>query len=486
MQMQLDESLIEVENIFFKPNNLSLNQVSDLVENMHRNKIDYGDMYFQNLTSESYSLENGIVKSGSFSSNCGVGIRAVTDYQTSFVYSDELSFDSISKATQIAINDKFEGRLPNSITHNNLTAVKKHHLYTNLNPLTSIDDVKKIWLLKEIDKYCRSKDSNVINVIASLNASYSQILVLATDGTHGADIRPLVRLNVTVIVSKNNKNEVGFAGGGGRYLLDEFLQKDLYKTYCDDALHQANLQFEAKPAPSGSLPVVLGAGWPGVLIHEAVGHGLEADFIRKGSSIYTNKIGQKVASEACTIIDDGTLANRRGSLNIDDEGVTTQRNVLIENGILKSYMSDKVNAMYLGIPSSGNGRRESYAHLPMPRMTNTYMLGGDATLDDIIKTIKKGIYAKNFSGGQVDISSGKFTFSTSEAYMVENGKITYPIKDATLIGDGPEILQRISMVANDMKLDSGVGTCGKDGQTVPVGVGQPSLKIDEMTIGGTS
>ena len=453
--------------------------------------IDYADMYFQQTIYESWSLDESIVKSGSYNVETGVGIRAISGEKTGFAYSEALSETDIARAVTAAA----------SIIQNNQSInvsqtaelVSANQRYQALDPILSISDDKKIALLKALDKYGRDKDSRIIQVSASISASYERVFVYGSDGTLGTDIRPLVRMGVSVIAEQGNRRESGSSGSGGRYSLAPFISSDndavaseLSLSLVDDAVEQALINLEAIDAPAGVMPVVLGNGWPGVLLHEAIGHGLEGDFNRKGSSAFSGRIGERVATEQCTIVDDGTLAERRGSLSIDDEGTPTQCTPLIENGILTGYMQDKHNAKLMNTQSTGNGRRESYAHLPMPRMTNTYMLDGKYEHDEIIASVKKGIYASNFGGGQVDITSGNFVFSANQAYLIEDGKITAPIKGATLIGDGPTVLTKVSMVGNNLALDKGVGVCGKQGQSVPVGVGQPSLRVDELTVGGTA
>jgi TldD protein len=452
--------------------------------------IDAADIYFQQSLYESWSLDEGIVKAGSFNVETGVGIRAMQGEKTGFAYTEALSQDAIQRAVTAASSISQQGNVtpPNSVSE-----VTPSRYYGDADPLLSISNEQKINLLKSLDRYARAKDPRIIQVSASITANHEKVLVYANDGTLATDIRPLVRLNVSVIAEQGGRRESGSAGSGGRYDLGIFVTADSSQvasevslSLADEAVEQALINLEAIDAPAGIMPVVLGPGWPGVLLHEAIGHGLEGDFNRKGSSAFSGRIGDKVASSQCTIVDDGTLQDRRGSLNIDDEGTPTQCTTLIENGILKGYMQDKLNARLMGEASTGNGRRESYAHLPMPRMTNTYMLSGKYDHDEIIRSVKRGIYASNFGGGQVDITSGNFVFSANQAYLIEDGKITAPIKGATLIGDGPSVLTKVSMVGNNMALDRGVGVCGKQGQSVPVGVGQPSLKVDELTVGGTS
>ncbi len=445
--------------------------------------IDYADLYFQVSRQESWSLEDGIVREGSFSHDQGVGVRAVSGEKTGFAYSDELLLPALKSAAQAARAIARQGdskRLP--AWQRDSAKI----LYPLVDPTLSISDEQKTALLMQLDEATRALDPRVQQVIISMSSSQDLVLVAASDGTLAADIRPLVRLNVSVILEDKGRREQGYAGGGARADLEYFVNGDRPIEYAREAVRQAIVQLEAVPAPAGTMPVVLGAGWPGILLHEAVGHGLEGDFNRKGTSAFSGKIGQRVASPLCTIVDDGTIPNRRGSIAIDDEGTPGQYNVLVEEGVLRGYMQDKLNARLMGVKPTGNGRRESFAHAPMPRMTNTYMLAGPHEPEEIIASVDKGLYAPNFGGGQVDITSGKFVFSASEAYLIENGKITAPVKGAMLIGDGPVALTKISMVGNDLKMDSGVGTCGKDGQSVPVGVGQPTLKIDELTVGGTA
>lgn len=475
-----------VEQALLSPTGLTEQDVAATLATIATRQVDYADIYFQSSWHESLVLEDSIIKDGSFNIDQGVGVRAVTGEKTGFAYSDQIQAESL---TQSAIAARGIAKAGQSGT---VQTFSRHHnqaIYHADNPLDSLDKQQKIELLKQLDAYIRTKEPLVQEVSVSLSGVYEQVLVAATDGTYAADIRPLVRLSISVLVQKGDRRERGSSGGGGRYSYQRFLdevdgRKQAF-AYADEALRQALVNLEADAAPAGAMPVVLGAGWPGVLLHEAVGHGLEGDFNRKGSSVFSGKIGQQVTSPLCTIVDDGTMQGRRGSMNIDDEGVNGQYNTLIENGVLKGYMQDKLNARLMGVAPTGNGRRESYAHLPMPRMTNTYMLPGEHSAEEIISTVKKGLYAPNFGGGQVDITSGKFVFSTSEAYLIEDGKITRPVKGATLIGSGIEAMQQVSMVGNDLQLDKGVGICGKAGQSVPVGVGQPTLKLDSITVGGT-
>jgi len=444
--------------------------------------IDQADIYFQASRHESWMLENGIVKEGSYNIEQGVGVRAISGEKTGFAYSDEIQLPALTEAARTA---RVIARSGQTGQVQAWSSQAGHDLYVPADPLQSLCAEDKIALLQSLDKEARAQDPRVSQVMASLAGVFDIILVANTDGTLAADVRPLVRINVTVIAEQNGRREQGSAGGGGRVDFNYFIEQGRGLGFAREAVRQALVNLDAVAAPAGTMPVVLGPGWPGVLLHEAVGHGLEGDFNRKGSSVFAGRIGEQVASPLCTVIDEGNMANRRGSLNIDDEGTPTSQTVLIENGILKAYMQDKMNARLMNMPVTGNGRRESYAHLPMPRMTNTYMQAGAHDPQEIIASVEKGIYAVNFGGGQVDITSGKFVFSTSEAYLIEKGKVTKPVKGATLIGNGPEVMQRITMVGNDLELDTGVGVCGKEGQSVPVGVGQPTLLIDGLTVGGT-
>jgi TldD protein len=466
-----------------EPAGLGEATLSTTLGSLMRGGVDYADLYFQVTRQESWTLEDGIVREGSFSLDQGVGVRANSGEKTGFAYSDELVLPALESAAGAARAIARQGQEKRVQAWQRSTAPA---LYSQSDPTTSIDDAQKTQLLLELDAATRALDQRVEQVIISMASSQDLVLVAASDGTLAADVRPLIRLNVSVILEQDGQREQGYAGGGARADLDYFLDGDIPLDFAREAVRQAVVQLEAQPAPAGTMPVVLGNGWPGILLHEAVGHGLEGDFNRKGVSAFSGKVGQKVASDLCTIVDDGTIANRRGSLAIDDEGTPGQYNVLVENGILRGYMQDKLNARLMGVDATGNGRRESFAHIPMPRMTNTYMLAGKHDPEEIIASVDQGLYAPNFGGGQVDITSGKFVFSASEAYLIENGKVTTPVKGAMLIGDGPEALHKISMVGNDLQLDTGVGTCGKEGQSVPVGVGQPTLKIDELTVGGTA
>lgn len=465
------------------PAGLGEAELSRVLESMLAYKVDAGDMYFQLGQHESWVLEDGIVKEGTHSIEQGVGVRAVSGEKTGFAYSDEIVLPALLSAAESARAISRAGQQGQVCAWR---ASPTTGLYQPVDPIGSLSADEKVALLRRADAEARKQDVRVKQVIASISASHDVICVAATDGTLAADVRPLVRINVMVVVEDGNHREQASAGGGGRYSLSAFNADDTVETYAREAVRQALVNLDAVATPAGTMNVVLGPGWPGVLLHEAIGHGLEGDFNRKGTSAFSGRIGDKVASEQCTIVDDGTLADRRGSLTIDDEGVPAENTVLIENGRLKGYMQDKMNARLMGGQSTGNGRRESYAHLPMPRMTNTYMLAGKYDPEEIIASVDKGLYAVNFGGGQVDITSGKFVFSTSEAYLIEGGKITRPVKDATLVGNGPDVLTRVSMVGNDLALDTGVGVCGKEGQSVPVGVGQPTLRVDGLTVGGTA
>ncbi len=444
--------------------------------------VDFADLYFQHSRQESWAMEDGIVKSGSHAIEQGVGVRAISGEKTGFAYSDELRLPALMEAAGTARAIARSGR---SVPGTGLAMREARALYPAIDPVESLDNADKVRVLREVDAHLRAADARVIQVMVSLAATVDTVLVARSDGVLAGDVRPLVRLNVSVIIEHNGRREQGYSGGGGRYGYEELLRNGRALAIADEALRQAQVALEAIPAPAGSMPVVLGPGWPGVMLHEAVGHGLEGDFNRKGTSTYAGRMGQMVASKLCTIVDDGTLAGRRGSLSIDDEGTPSQCTPLIENGRLVGYMQDSLNARLMGMAPTGNGRRESFAHLPMPRMTNTYMLAGQDDPADIIKSVKRGLYAVNFGGGQVDITSGKFVFSATEAYLIEDGRITAPVKGATLIGNGPEAMTRVSRVGHDLARDAGVGGCGTDGQSVPVGVGQPTLLIDQMTVGGT-
>jgi len=445
--------------------------------------VDYADLYFQQSRQENWVLEDGIIKDGGYHLEQGVGVRACSGEKTGFAYSDDLVLPALQQAARAAQAISRQGQEQQvAVWKRQTTPV----LYSSQDPILALNVDEKLALLREADAAARKADSRVKQVNVSLAGELDSVLIAASDGTYSSDIRPLIRMNVSVIVESNGRRERGSAGGGRRMDYRYFRDNNLAQAYAREAVRIALVNLEAVAAPAGTMPVVLGSGWPGVLLHEAVGHGLEGDFNRRGTSTFSGKMGEQVASPLCTVVDDGTLEFRRGSLNIDDEGEASQYTTLIDKGRLVGYMQDKHNARLMGTKSTGNGRRESYAHLPMPRMTNTYMLPGDHKAEEIIASVDRGIYAVNFGGGQVDITSGKFVFSTSEAYLIENGKITTPVKGATLIGNGPEVMQRISMVADDLELDSGVGNCGKEGQSVPVGVGQPTLKVDALTVGGTA
>ncbi|MEO0003011.1 MAG: hypothetical protein RLZZ22_703 [Pseudomonadota bacterium] len=446
--------------------------------------VDDADLYFQYTRAEGWSLEEGIVKTGSFSIDQGVGVRAVSGEKTAFAYSDDLSWTALLDAAHSVRAIGAQGQSLKAKVGARKVA-KSRSLYAGLDPIATLDSSEKVALLEKVERLAKAKDPRVVQVMAGLASEYDVVLVARADGTLAADVRPLARLSVTVIAEQGGRREVGTGGGGGRFGLDRF-DDALLQDYVDDAVRAALTNLESRPAPAGQMTVVLGPGWPGVLLHEAVGHGLEGDFNRKGSSAFSGRIGQRVAAKGVTVLDDGTLADRRGSLNVDDEGCASQKSVLIEDGILKGYIQDSLNARLMGVAPTGNGRRESYAHLPMPRMTNTYMLDGDKDPQEIIASIKKGLYATNFGGGQVDITSGKFVFSANQAWWVENGQLMYPVKGATIVGSGPEALKKITLIGNDLALDSGVGSCGKDGQSVPVGVGQPTLRIEGLTVGGTA
>ena len=481
------QRLATARSLLLTPFGLDESHLARVLDLIGAGGVDDADAYFQFTRAEGWSLEEGIVKSGSFGIDQGVGVRAVKGDKTAFAYSDDISEASLmdAAATVRTIGASGQSRRVRRGSGQNSKAKPGWALYPPIDPIASLGSADKVALLERVEQYARAKDPRIVQVMASLAAEYDVMLVARLGGQLAADVRPLVRLSVSVIAEQNGRREVGSSGGGGRYELGHF-SEELARRYVDEAVASALTNLEARPAPAGEMSVVLGPGWPGVLLHEAVGHGLEGDFNRKGSSAFTGMIGQRVAAKGVTVLDDGTLADRRGSLNVDDEGHPTQRNVLIEDGVLKGYIQDAMNARLMGVKPTGNGRRESYAHIPMPRMTNTYMLAGERDPLEIVGSIKKGLYATNFGGGQVDITSGKFVFSASEAYWVENGKIQYPVKGATLIGSGPESLKKISMIGNDMRLDSGVGTCGKEGQSVPVGVGQPTLRIDGLTVGGTA
>ncbi len=477
------QSLTLATTRLLEPGGLDLDRLQQVLGRLMGRRLDYGECYFQSARHEAWSLEDGIVKEGSHSLDQGVGVRAVAGERTGFAYSDVITADALHAAVDAAgaiSRSGGEGRVQ---AWRNTTS---QALYDGADPLASLPDAEKIACLLEIDRATRALDPRVRQVMASLAAVHEIVLVVASDGTLAADVRPLVRLNVSVIVEQGGRREQASSGGGGRIDLAELIRSDRPAAFARDAVRQATLNLEAVPAPAGTLPVVLGSGWPGVLLHEAIGHGLEGDFNRKGTSAFSGRLGERVAAAGCTVVDDGTLPQRRGSLSIDDEGTPSSCTVLIEDGRLAGYMQDKLNARLMGQACTGNGRRESFAHLPMPRMTNTYMLPGQHAPEEIIASVQRGLYACNFGGGQVDITSGKFVFSANEAYLIENGRLGAPVKGATLIGNGPDVLTRVSMVGNDLALDQGIGVCGKEGQSVPVGVGQPTLRIDALTVGGTA
>ncbi len=478
------ERLAVAKSLLLTPFGLGESHLCSILAEISDYKVDDADLYFQYTRSEGWSMEEGIVKTGSFSIDQGVGVRAVSGEKTAFAYSDDISWESLLDAARTVRTISSAGQAGRTEVPSRKVGMARR-LYQGMDPIATLDSTGKVRLLEKVEQLARAKDPRVAQVMAGLAAEYDVVLVARADGTLAADVRPLVRLSVTVIAEQKGRREMGSAGGGGRFGLDYFDEACLAR-YVDEAVKAALTNLEARPAPAGEMTVVLGSGWPGILLHEAIGHGLEGDFNRKGSSAFSGRVGQRVAAKGVTVLDDGTLPDRRGSLNVDDEGNVSGRNVLIEDGILKGYLQDSMNARLMGVKPTGNGRRESYAHVPMPRMTNTYMLGGDKTPEEIVASIKKGLYATNFGGGQVDITSGKFVFSASQAYWVENGKILYPVKGATIVGSGPECLKKVSLIGNDMKLDSGVGTCGKEGQSVPVGVGQPTLRIDGLTVGGTA
>ncbi len=478
------ERLSIARQLLLEPFGLDETHLARALAEIRAHRVDDADLYFQYTRSEGWSLEEGIVKTGSFSIDQGVGVRAVSGEKTAFAYSDDISQASLLDAARTVrsiASAAQSGRVkvaPRKIA-------TSRSLYPGIDPIASMDSTAKVALLEKAERQARAKDPRVAQVMVGLASEYDVVLVARADGTLAADVRPLVRLSITVIAEQNGRREVGSSGGGGRFGLAYFDDAQITR-YVDEAVDAALVNLESRPAPAGEMTVVLGPGWPGILLHEAIGHGLEGDFNRKGASAFSGRIGQRVAAKGVTVLDDGTIADRRGSLNVDDEGHASQRNVLIEDGILKGYIQDSLNARLMGVAPTGNGRRESYAHIPMPRMTNTYMLGGDKEPAEIVASMKRGLYATNFGGGQVDITSGKFVFSASQAFWVEDGKIQYPVKGATIVGSGPESLKKVTLIGNDMALDSGVGTCGKEGQSVPVGVGQPTLRIDGLTVGGTA
>jgi TldD protein len=486
-----DHALATARRALLEPAGLDERGLERAFGELLKGPVDYADLYFQYARHEAWSLEEGMVKSGSHNIEAGVGVRACSGEKQGFAYSDEIVLPALLEAAGAA------RAIAHSSPESGVASLESkglrlqtpdsgpRTLYAPDDPLASLTDDAKVRLLETVEREARALDARVSQVMASLAAVHEVVLVARSDGMIGADVRPLVRLNVTVIAQANGRRETGTFGGGGRYTYEQLIEQGFARTAAREAVRQALVNLEAVDAPAGSMTIVLASGWPGILLHEAIGHGLEGDFNRKGTSAFAGRIGQRVAARGVTVVDDGTLASRRGSLNVDDEGTPTQCTVLIEDGVLKGYMQDLLNARLMKVAPTGNGRRESYAHLPMPRMTNTYMLAGAHHPEEIIRSVTKGLYAVNFGGGQVDITSGKFVFSASEAYLIENGRVTRPVKGATLIGNGPDVLTRVSMVGNDMRLDSGVGTCGKEGQSVPVGVGQPTLRIEGLTVGGT-
>ncbi len=495
------EVLIETaEQCLLEPFELEQGGLERVFRELGVRRIDYSDLYFQYTRSEAWSLEEGIVKSASFNIEQGVGVRAISGEKTAFAYSDDISYGALEDAARATRAIAAAGQAKRVAVRGPAASAgrrapsasrwgRRHSLavplYDSLDPIASLSSETKVALLEKLERMCRARDPRVVQVMASLAGEYEVVLIARSDGLLAADVRPLVRLSVQVIAESNGRRETGSGGGGGRTDYGVFTD-DLLREYAEHAVSQALVNLEAKPAPAGTMTVVLGPGWPGILLHEAIGHGLEGDFNRKGSSAFSGRIGERVAAPGVTVIDDGTIPQRRGSLTVDDEGNATQRTVLIEDGVLRGYMQDGMNARLMKMPVTGNGRRESYAHLTLPRMTNTYMLAGSHDPAEIIRSVPRGVYATNFGGGQVDITNGKFVFSASEAYMIENGRVTHPLKGATLIGNGPDALTRVRMIGNDLKLDTGIGTCGKEGQSVPVGVGQPTLLIDGLTVGGTA
>jgi TldD protein len=479
----MNEVVATVEKQLLQAKGMSLSDIEHSIGTLLGREIDYGEVFIQSTRGESFGLEDGIVKDGSFGVEAGIGVRALAGEKTGFAYSEDIRLDGLQEAAKAAQSIAGAGA-PRNLPSFRVGGYPS--LYAAIDPISSLSDEEKVSLLQRVDQVARAQDRRVQEVNVRISGNHETMLVMASDGTLAADIRPLVRFDVSVIVEHNGRRERGNAGGGGRRSLDSLAEGEWTDNLAKEAVRMALVNLEAVDAPAGPMPVVLGPGWPGVLLHEAVGHGLEGDFNRKGSSAFSNRVGEQVASPLCTVVDDGTLEARRGSLSVDDEGTQTQMTTLIENGVLKGYMQDKLNARLMNVAATGNGRRQSYAHVPMPRMTNTYMLPGQDMPEDIIRSVKNGIYAVNFGGGSVDITSGRFVFSATEAYRIEDGQVTAPIRGATLVGSGPEVMNRISMVGNDLDLDGGVGVCGKDGQSVPVGVGQPTLKVDEIVVGGTA
>ena len=479
----MNEVVATVEKQLLQAKGMSLSDIEHSIGTLLGREIDYGEVFIQSTRGESFGLEDGIVKDGSFGVEAGIGVHALAGEKTGFAYSEDIRLDGLQEAAKAAQSIAGAGA-PRNLPSFRVGGYPS--LYAAIDPISSLSDEEKVSLLQRVDQVARAQDPRVQEVNVRISGNHETMLVMASDGTLAADIRPLVRFDVSVIVEHNGRRERGNAGGGGRRSLDSLAEGEWTDNLAKEAVRMALVNLEAVDAPAGPMPVVLGPGWPGVLLHEAVGHGLEGDFNRKGSSAFSNRVGEQVASPLCTVVDDGTLEARRGSLSVDDEGTQTQMTTLIENGVLKGYMQDKLNARLMNVAATGNGRRQSYAHVPMPRMTNTYMLPGQDMTEDIIRSVKNGIYAVNFGGGSVDITSGRFVFSATEAYRIEDGQVTAPIRGATLVGSGPEVMNRISMVGNDLDLDGGVGVCGKDGQSVPVGVGQPTLKVDEIVVGGTA
>ena len=479
----MNEVVATVEKQLLQAKGMSLSDIEHSIGTLLGREIDYGEVFIQSTRGESFGLEDGIVKDGSFGVEAGIGVRALAGEKTGFAYSEDIRLDGLQEAAKAAQSIAGAGA-PRNLPSFRVGGYPS--LYAAIDPISSLSDEEKVSVLQRVDQVARAQDPRVQEVNVRISGNHETMLVMASDGTLAADFRPLVRFDVSVIVEHNGRRERGNAGGGGRRSLDSLAEGEWTDNLAKEAVRMALVNLEAVDAPAGPMPVVLGPGWPGVLLHEAVGHGLEGDFNRKGSSAFSNRVGEQVASPLCTVVDDGTLEARRGSLSVDDEGTQTQMTTLIENGVLKGYMQDKLNARLMNVAATGNGRRQSYAHVPMPRMTNTYMLPGQDMPEDIIRSVKNGIYAVNFGGGSVDITSGRFVFSATEAYRIEDGQVTAPIRGATLVGSGPEVMNRISMVGNDLDLDGGVGVCGKDGQSVPVGVGQPTLKVDEIVVGGTA
>ncbi len=476
------ELLADAERLLLAPTGLDQSHLARVLADIHAHDVAFADLYFQHSRFESWSLEEGIVKSGTFNIDRGVGVRAVSGDKQAYAYSDDISLTALNEA---ALAVRAIGRQGGAMAAPMPQRGSTRTLYALTDPVGSLAEGDKVALLERLERRARARDRRVTQVMASLAGEHETILIARSDGMVAADVRPLVRLSVTVIVEENGRREQGSAGGGGRFDYAHFTD-DVLDRYAKQAVDQAVLNLSAQAAPAGNMTVVLGSGWPGILLHEAIGHGLEGDFNRKGTSAFAGRVGTRVAANGVTVVDDGTLQHSRGSLNIDDEGNATQRTVLIEDGILRGYMQDRLNSGLMGVAPTGNGRRESFAHMPMPRMTNTMMLAGERDPAEIIASVKDGLYAANFGGGQVDITSGKFVFSAVEAWMIKDGKLAYPVKGATIIGNGPDALTKVSMIGNDLALDPGVGTCGKEGQSVPVGVGQPTLRIDGLTVGGTA